>query len=176
MTNSVHRPNNPDDTRAEAVAYRWWRELVPTGTPTSGTHRSALARMRRAATPLEIMQEPAALRLIARLPHNPDRVATLAGILAFVVETDSLPVARAVGRASLDDSQSARLSENRFRRLLQVQDIELLDPMRRLVRMTKGRVNVYSLSQAILYWGDKIKKQWIFDYYGVADRLHTGRK
>ena len=172
MKHSVN--NNSDDSRAEVVAYKWWRDLVPAQGPS--THRSALARMRRAATPLEIMQEPAALRLIARLPRDPDRVATLAGILAFVIETDSIPVARAVGRTSLDDAQSARLSESRFRRLLQVQNTELLDPMRRLVRMTKGRLNVYNLSRAVLYWGDKVKKQWIFEYYGVDDVHYTERK
>lgn len=161
--------------RAETVAFQWWSELVTGSGPGSGSHRGALARMRRAATPLEVMQEPTALRLIARLPRNPERVAILAGILAFVGATDSLPVARAVGRTSLDDDQSALLSESRFRRLMQVQDTELLEPMRRLVRMTKGRINVYDLSQSILYWGDRVKKQWIFKYYGVADGRQIGR-
>lgn len=162
--------------RAETIGFQWWNELV-TGTGfASGSNRGALARLRRAATPLEIMQEPTALRLIVRLPRHPDRVATLAGVLAYVVESDSLPVARAVGRTSLDDDHSALLSESRFRRLMQVQGTELLEPMRRLVRMTKGRINVYGLSRSILYWGDRVKKEWIFEYYGVEDGRQAGRE
>lgn len=164
MTNTA-RQKGPE------IAYRWWRNLNPVGAQQSGSHRAALARMRRAATPLEVMQEPEALRLIARLPRNPDRAAALAGVLAFVRETDERRVARAVGRASLDDDGSVLLAEGRFRRLLQTGHGELMEPMRRLVRMTKGTVNVHDLSAAILYWGDAVKKQWIFHYYGVAGAM-----
>ena len=38
------------------------------------------------------------MRLIARLPRNPERAAALAGVLAFVRHTDERRVARAVGR------------------------------------------------------------------------------
>ena len=152
-----------------SIAYDWWRRLNPTDGGQSGPHRAALARIRRAATPIEVMQESEALRLIARMPRNRDRAAVLAGILAFVRETEERPVARAIGRNSLDDEQSALLSESRFRRLLQTNHDEFMDSMRRLVRVTKGTLNVRDLSSAILYWGDNVKKRWILDYYGVAD-------
>ena len=56
-----------------------------------GARRAARARLRRAGTPLEIMQEPEALCLIAKLTRkhahvHADRVAVLAGVLAFVEE------------------------------------------------------------------------------------------
>ena len=158
---------------AASIAYEWWRRLHPLSVPQSGAQRAALARMRRAAAPIDVIQEPEALRLIARLPRNPDRVAMLAGILACVRESDDRRVARAVGRTTLDDEQSALVSEGRFRRLLQVQDGELMEAMRRLVRMTKGTANVRDLSSAVLYWGDGVKKRWIFDYYGVADSIRS---
>ena len=63
------------------------------------------------------------------------------------------------------------MSEGRFRRLLQAQGNELMEPMRRLVRMTKGKVNVRDLSYAVLYWGDGVKKRWMFGYYGAGDSL-----
>ena len=151
-----------------SIAYDWWRSLNPENAEQSGHQRAALARMRRAATPVEVMQEPEALRLIARLPKNPSRVAMLAGILAFVREYDGQCVARAVGRRELDDDKSALLSESRFRRLLQEPAGELMEPMRRLVRMTKGTLNVHDLSRSVLYWGDGVKKRWIFDYYAVG--------
>ena len=88
-------------------------------------------------------------------------------MLAFVRETDDRRVARAVGRAGLDDDRGL-LAVGRFRRLLQEPPHELMAPMRRLVRMTKGKVNVRDLSASILYWGDAVRKRWIFDYYAVG--------
>lgn len=160
--------NSAGPSRADSIAYEWWCRLNPQDAQRSGYQRAALARLRRAATTIEVMQEPEALRLIARLPRNPEQVAILAGVLVFVRETDDRRVARAVGRASLDDDKSALLAESRFRRLLQTPAADLLDPMRRLVRMNKGTLNVRDLAKSILYWGDDVKKRWIFDYYAVG--------
>lgn len=148
--------------RGPDVAEEWWEDLKG--------RRAARARLRRAKTLLEIMQEPEALRLIERLPRNPDRVAMLAGILAWVRDNDDQLVARAIGRTSLDE-EDAPVSEARFRRLLQARDDELMEAMRRLVRLTKGKANVRDLSSAVLYWSDGVKKRWIFQYYGISDSL-----
>ena len=156
---------------AGAIAAEWWRDLNPLDGSRSGQKRAALAHLRRAGTPLEVFQEAATLRLIQRLPRyrNKDRVAALAGILAWVQEDDDRRVARAVGRSSLDDTEAV-MSEARFRRLLQsVENRDLMDGMRRLVRLTKSRkVNVHDLSDSVLYWGDRVRQRWIFDYYGVG--------
>lgn len=150
------------------IAFDWWRRLNPRGGVQPGPHKAALARLRRAATPTEVLLESEALRLVARLPYSAKKAAVLAGVLAFVRESDDKSVARAIGRNSLDDEQSALVSEVRFRRLLQSRDEELMEAMRRLVRQMKGCANVINLSNAILYWGDKTKQRWIFDYYGVG--------
>ena len=164
--------------RGATVTCDWWQRLTRRDGPHLGQRRAALARIRRAATPIEVMQEPEALRLIERLPRNPDRVAQLAGVLAFVRESEERSVPRAIGRASVDDGDGALVSEGRFRRLLQTQDGELMDAMRRLVRMTKGKLNVHDLSSAILDWGDghrgdRVKRRWIFDYYNVVSSIRT---
>ncbi len=162
------------DARTEsgpAVAFDWWREL--TGED-SGRRREALARMRRAATPLAVMREPQALRLIERLSRNPVRVAVLAGVLAFVRENDARHVARAIGRRSLDEDAHPRpvMSEARFRHFLRTPDDGLMEAMRRLVRLTGGRANVRCLAQAILDWADPVRREWIFTYYnGGTDTL-----
>lgn len=155
---------------AGSIAAEWWRELNPEDGKRTGLQRAALAHLRRTRTPLDAMREAAALRLVQRLPYcDADRVAALAGILAWVRENnDSQPLARSVGRKSLDDTE-ADLSEGRFRRLMQVErDEELMDAMRRLVRLANGTVNVRDLSGSVLYWGDRVRKRWIFDYYGVG--------
>ena len=159
MTDLTHRTGG-------SIAYEWWRDLHPDDGRRAGSHRATLARLRRAATPIEVMQEPAALRLIERLPWRPDRAAIVAGVLAYVRETEERTVARAIGRESLDADKPALVSEGRFRRLLQAREAELMDAMRRLARMSQGKLNVRDLANAILYWGDTVKKRWIFDYYG----------
>ena len=158
---------------AAAIAHDWWQRLTRKEGAQLGQRRAALARLRRASTPLEVIQEPEALRLIVRLSRNPDRVAALVGILAFVREDDAEPIACALGPRSLrdEDRANAVLSESRFRRLLQMQGNELMEPMRRIVRMTKGRANVHDLSYAVLYWGESVKKHWMFEYYGAGDSL-----
>ena len=150
------------------IAFDWWRRLNPPEGAQSGPHKAALARIRRAATPTEVLLEPEALRLVARLPFSPEKAAVLAGVLAFVRETEDRSVAGAIGRSSLDDEQSAAMSEGRFRRLLQSSDGELMDAMRRLVRLRKGCANVINLSNSVLYWNEQTKQRWIFDYYGVT--------
>ena len=160
MTNGSP-PSHPGD-----IAYDWWSRLV---SGESGHHRAALARIRRAGTPLEVIQEPVALRLVVQLgTFNPDRVAVLAGVLAHVRKSPPAPLPRAVGRSGLDDEHSAVLSAGRFRRLLQAEPHELLDQLRRVVAMSKGEANVRHLAAGILHWGDAVKQRWIFEYYGVA--------
>ena len=154
------------------VAVEWWRDLVSEEPGRRGARRAALARLRRAATPIEVMQEPEALRLIRRLSWDPDRAAILAGVLAFVREPDDQPIARVVGPTSMDEDDGL-LRRVRFRRLLQTSGNELMDPLRRLIRLTKGKANVRDLSSSVLYWGDRVKKRWIFDYYGVSDSLRS---
>lgn len=156
------------------IAFDWWRRLNPLDGVQPGAHKAALARIRRAATPTEVLLEPEALRLVARLPFSPDRAAVLAGVLAHVRETEERSVASAIGRSALDDEQSAAMSEGRFRRLMQSRDDELMEAMRRLVRLRKACVNVTNLSDAILNWGEPTKRKWIFDYYGVTIGARAG--
>lgn len=161
--------NRPDPA---AAAKGWWRKWIPDVPGERARRRSARARLRRAKTPLEIIQEPEALKLIAAFEqsHERDRAAVLAGILAFVEEDDRTPVAQAIGRQSLDSNDPPpRMSEPRFRRLLQTEPHDLLDPMRRLLRLTKGAANVYDLSRAVLQWSDATRKRWIYLYHGVSD-------
>ena len=161
--------NQPAD-----IAVQWWEQ----------THeqQGAFARIRRAKSLLEIVQEPAALDLVRRLPHeNRDRLAVLAGVLAWVRETNTASVARNyadVRRASQsqqsDDKKGKKPLDIRFRRLVRLQANEpeaLLRRMRRLMRYLKGTANVHDLAYSILRWGDWVKKRWIFDFHNVPLKL-----
>ena len=71
---------NSEPKSGPAIAFEWWKSL----TENTGKHRAALARMRRAATPLEVMYEPQAPAPDRETAPTPaDRVAALAGVLAF---------------------------------------------------------------------------------------------
>lgn len=157
-------------------AFAWWRALVPDDTKApQGHQRAALARLRRARDSIDVMMEPEALRLIRHFPsHQRDGAATVASVLACVTAHDADHIIRSVGRQDIDKNGSVPLSEGRFRRLMQLRTDELLDPMRRLVRLNKGRANVHDLAVSILWWGDDwVKKRWIFGYYGVERVVET---
>jgi CRISPR type I-E-associated protein CasB/Cse2 len=175
-----------DRRKAEDLAAEWWQEmsfersgggLLRTG----GAKRAALARLRRAAGPIDALAVPETIDLYRRLrgvdrgaaPDFPDRVAAVAVALASLrPELENLRpdrrVPRVFARKSFDDPDSAVLSEARFRRLLQADGVELLDAFRRLVRLLDGRAEPASLADAILHWDDRMRQRWIFEYYGVA--------
>ena len=159
---------NSENGDGAEMALRWWKALNPENGVQSGAQRAALARLRRSNDTIDILREREGLRLVASFPPDRrERAALLAGVLAFVREDDRERIARAVGRTELDDDSSAKMSESRFRRLLQADEDDFMDSMRRIVRLTKGRCNVYDMSRSILYWGDSVRKRWIFDYYNV---------
>jgi CRISPR system Cascade subunit CasB len=180
----------PSSSRIAGGARDWWQDLQPTkanGEPNPTGDRAALARLRRVATPADVIAEDATLALFRRLglrsadyPRLP-RVALIATVLAQV-RADAEPgvdgwrpaAARAVGRASPDDSDSAKMSPLRFRRLLACRDDEeLAHQMRRMVALADGRINVGDLAYALYYWndevrGDGVRTRWAFEYYAAG--------
>ena len=144
----------PSRSQVAERARAWWRDLQPAderGQVKDGD-RAALARLRRCATPADAMVEEATLALFRRLGlkatdhHRLPRVALIAMVLAHVrADAESgadgfrPAAARAVGRASLEDEDSAKMSVLRFRRLLSARDdAELAQQMRRLVALADG--------------------------------------
>ena len=168
----------------------WWRSVQPStadGTPNPTGDRAAIAHLRRAAAPADAIAEDATLSLFRRLGlrredyHRLPRVALIAIVLAQVradAEPEAggfrPPAARAIGRKTLEDEDSARMSALRFRRLLACRDDgELAQQMRRLVALADGRINVGDLAYALYYWndevrGDQIRTRWAFEYYAAG--------
>lgn len=141
----------------------WWRELQQ--------DTGARARLRRCHTPGEALLYPNTFSLMQRLGwrgQRGERVAALAAVLAHVREDDSRPVARAIGRKTLKDEDSALLKEGRFRRLMTVRDAdELQTAMTRLVAHLGGRVNVADLASSMLMWTDRTRADWAYGYYAT---------
>lgn len=160
-------------TDNQITVVRAWCEELLAGE--EGRWRAARAQLRRCNSAIDALHIPETLWLVRRLggnERNCDRIAVLAVILAHL-KPEGLRVhktlARSLGRVSFDEkTESAVLSESRFRRLLQSEDdSELLDQFSRAVKMLKGEANPEDIARVILGWGDFTRKRMIFDYYAV---------
>jgi CRISPR system Cascade subunit CasB len=158
--------------RRGEIAAQWWRELAePSNARARGAGRAALARLRRARNATDALMEPATIDLGRRLgmlsSDRLERVGMVAAVLAHVRTGSGQRVARACGPTSPNDADDGKLKYGRFRRLLQADDEDLIDQMRRLVHLLGQQANVDDLADSILWWGDKVRQRWALDYYGV---------
>ena len=177
------------DQRRRIVRH-WWQSLQPLradGTSNPSADRGALARLRRAATPLDILDEEAVFDLHRRLRFGrgkSDRtlvtVAITASVLARVREHDpQRKPARAAGRERFADAEleTAALSPGRLRRLLAARDPdEVHRQMRRLVDLCGPALDVGALGVLILDWfdddrGRKARTRFAYDYYAASGSL-----
>ena len=151
--------------------YNWWRELH------DKRHRGARAELRRCRNPLDAVFQPAFRDLLDKLaeavpgyidrPRNRDRLALIAALLAHVRESSEEPVPAAMARGS---GGTRGLSPLRFRRVVSHERTsDLFQPMLRAVKQLKGRVNVHGLASALLYWNEKLRRDWAYRYYSARD-------
>ena len=140
----------------------------------SSGDRAALAHLRRCSSVAAAMSEPATITLFracaADQPEDLERIALTAAVLAHV--RDDKPaqkLARSVGPQDLSDPASALLKPLRFQRLMTASTSdERLIAMRRLVALAGGAVNLRDLIEALLFWDDKRRIQWTYDYWGAG--------
>lgn len=173
------------EPQQKSRAADWWRSVCG---PAS-SDPAARARLKRCRTTNDVLSIPAAVRLavmLGALPSQGDhvderfgRALDLARVLAHVTaETDAHPM-REVGwptfpgtRRESDMDYKPRLSESRFRRLLQSDNGEdLVAQFTRLIDLMDGRCNVAAVSSAFLYWNHPdgwIKQRWAFQYFNAG--------
>lgn len=168
----------PGDTARD-----WWASICdPKRGDTAG--RASLKRCRSATEALAI---PAALGLARRLgairepldQRRLERALGLARVLAHVTSESAVTAMRAAGWGSFpgerregdaDPGSRPRLSEVRFRRLLQTEGGEEQVVMFiRLVRLIDGQVNIAALARDYLTWDwDTTRHRWAFEYYAAG--------
>jgi CRISPR system Cascade subunit CasB len=175
--------------RWDHVARRWWSSLKDTpedGKPNRGRDRAALARLRRAATPMQALEEPVVFDLYNRLGFGKDdgdvrhwlpRVATVAAVLAHVKE-DAKPAesgfrrrfAEMLGKSAKPGDDRPLMSGLRFKRLLATtEDQDVMIAFRRAVALAGARnIDVGDVAASILDWSDRRRMRWAFDYYGAG--------
>lgn len=130
---------------------------------------------------------PAAVGLARRLgairepldERRLERALGLARVLAHVTSDTTVTAMRAAGwgsfpgerrEADVDAAARPRLSEARFRRLLQADGGEEQVLMfTRLVHLVGGEVNVAALARDYLTWHrDSTRYRWAFEYYAAG--------
>lgn len=176
-------------------ALDWWRAHCDPNAAGDPSPRKpdpgVRARIRRARSATDALLVPAVQELIRRLGHapSPDRcddprltaAANLARVLAHVKEHDpgKRPMQAAgwpkfPGEGSGGGEERPRLSEERFRRLLQTDPgEEAVTAFVRLITLLGGSVNVPALAEDFLDWhhpyrGDLVRRRWAFDYYAAT--------
>ena len=148
--------------RPGAIAMGWWsRHIAPRE---NAAARGLSARLRRAAGPITVLCEPEVHELARDLrfgPEKADRLVQLVCLLAELREHHSRRLPQLLGGAE------PVMSNARFEKLMRSQGGELTSRMRRAILMSERSCNVASFADDLIYWNDKTRNRWFFDYFGV---------
>jgi CRISPR system Cascade subunit CasB len=168
------------EPRWDQVARRWWEMLQNTrnGTPNPTRNPAALARLRRAATPVDALEEPSVFDLYKKLGFGRNevdrrlpRVAAVAAVLAHIrTDAESGSGYRRRSAEMLGQGERPIMSPLRFKRLLAAnEDQDLMVAFRRAVKLAGARdINIGDVAASILDWSDRRRMRWAFDYYGAG--------
>jgi|SRR3989338_9095245 len=152
-------------SEAGASLLNWWRGLEES--------RGERAELRRASEPTEVAFCSGFHRLLNDLRQglavSAESLAVVAGVVVHAKTRDDSQIFAAQMAAPKSAEGSARVSELRFRRLLQIPDRPALyQPLVRTIRLLGGAVNIVSLADDIYFWGDHVRKNWAYTYYEKA--------
>jgi len=149
---------SPGSGSADALL-AWWGELQK--------NNGARAELRRCKETAQILLVPEFHRLCHRMRPfmaNPSgwelQLSAVAGLLAHVKERSSEKLAE-----QMADGDPPRVSQLRFRRLLQRERSELYPPMIRMIHMLDNRVDPLDLAAVVFFWGEKTRQQLAFSYF-----------
>jgi CRISPR type I-E-associated protein CasB/Cse2 len=178
------------EPREKHMAREWWRKICD---PRSGDP-GARAQLRRCRATNDVLSVRAGVLLAKmvgdtrgesdRLGPGFGRALDLARVLAHVTEDSGLHPMREVGwpvfpgsRREGDMERGPRLSESRFRRLLQTENGEdLVAQFTRLIALMGGHANVAALSDAFRWWDHpegRTKQQWAFQYFNAGAAMRS---
>jgi CRISPR system Cascade subunit CasB len=173
------------ESRAKHMAREWWRKVCD---PRSGDP-AARAQLRRCRNTNDVLSIPAGVllpRMLGDLPRDSDligrrfsRALDLARVLAHITEDADLHPMRQVGwpifpgaRRERDIERAPKLSESRFRRLVQSESgEELVLQFTRLIALMGRCTDVTEVSDAFRWWdhpNGRTKQRWAFEYFNAG--------
>ncbi|MFY9823003.1 MAG: type I-E CRISPR-associated protein Cse2/CasB, partial [Thermoanaerobaculia bacterium] len=163
------------EVRAKALL-KWYQGL--------GDDKGSRARLRRAASPDDVIFEPAFHRLLAGLrevqprlwlddPRRRRNLAAFAGLAARVEKNrEDVSLAKQMGTpGDRKSSSGAPVSEQRFRRLLTAPSLDdRFTRLSRVIPLLGKQINLLSLADALYDWDDDpdLRQQWAYDYYSIG--------
>ena len=144
--------------------YAWWSSNI--GNRENNPAARALASRLRRATGVEALAEPAVHRLaqslgLGKRDRDAHSLIRLATVLAEVRVNDRSSLAARLGKGEA-------LSQSRFERLIRSTPEELADAVRRALPMVERQCNVGTLGADLLFWNDKTRVNWCFEYFGAV--------
>ncbi|MGO4909820.1 type I-E CRISPR-associated protein Cse2/CasB [Pseudorhodobacter sp. W20_MBD10_FR17] len=149
-----------DKTPGQIILGWWGRALGDRERPAA---RALAARLRRAG-PIEALVEREVQELARALslgPNDAPRLARLVCLLAELRDHVAAPLAARLGGAE------PVLSTLRFQRLMRAEGDELVPLLRRAIGMADGKANIAALGADLLFWNDKTRARWCFQYFGA---------
>lgn len=158
-----------------------WRRLYPDPDNKWPGDSGGRAALRRAATPEDVLMEPAFHAMLHRMKEfgaafeadnrHYMQLALIAGVLAERRDAQSGPASfmQAIGGAP--DDGGRKLSALRFQALMTALDKgsgeEKMRTLRRAMKMAADQnFNLHGFAQDLIYWSDKTRIFWTFDYFG----------
>lgn len=161
MSKDFYRDSGP-----ARILLAWWKGLED--------DRASRAKLRRAESVTAVVLSAPYQRLYRQLQAvgwNPngwarldDHLAAAVGLLAHVKEESNASLPKAMSHTD-EPGGKPPVSEARFLRLLESADLEdLFRGLRRVLPLIKYRVDVLSLAEDVVGWGDEVKKQWAYHY------------
>lgn len=161
------QPQFKPESPSGKILHDWWKSLED-----NKGDRAALRRCHRTA---EVLFVPAyhdfcrelCSYLGERGSFRIDRLPAVAGLIAHAKLDADQDLPRQMAHSKVAGGGPI-LSELRFRRLLQCQSQEeLFLALLRVIRLLEGKVNIYSLADSVYWWGDKVRRDWAYAYYGA---------
>lgn len=154
------------DNAFGTILLDWWQSLQD--------DRASKAILRRASTITASTLSAPYQRLFRRfkaagwnmkgVPWRDDRLAAIVALLAHVNADLPGALAQAMSRKSNEEDRP-KVSELRFTRLLESNDIDTLFlGLRRILPLLENQIDIIALANDVLYWGDKVKKEWAYLY------------
>ncbi len=151
--------------RARQVLIEWWQTL--------DRNRGDRAVLRRCRNPFEVALTPSYHRLRNTLSTlggvNDEALSVVVGIVSHVKADDDTADFPSQMASPITIGGKSRVSDLRFRRLLQINNRgDLYSALIRTVRLLGGTVNLASIANAVYWWNEATRKKWAFAYYEAA--------
>lgn len=149
----------------------WWEELHGKGKFDGNPRTGDRSELKRAKNLTDVILLPAFQKACPRFgpffkddqdwEASVDRLAAILCLAAYVKE-ESSDFSMAYQMAG---KPKPALSELRFRRLIQRDRDQLFVAMIRVIRKLGNKANLHDLANSVYYWGDRVKRDWAFDYF-----------